>query len=85
MMSRRSLIYSHKSRANTPPGGMTLVGADGSSAEGTRRTYQFVSPLYLLFDILDRKPSDVVIVGGGRDQGGGEKLQRTAGQLCYDL
>lgn len=53
--------------------------ADSSSVYEMMRTYQFISPLYLLFDILNRKPSNVVIVGGRRDQGGGEKLQRAFG------
>ena len=51
--------------------------ADTFCGGKTSRSYQFVSPLYLLFDVLDRKPSDVVTVRGRRDQGRGEKLQTT--------
>lgn len=40
-------------------------------------TYQLISSLDLLFNILNRKPSNVVTVRGRCDQGRGEKLQRT--------
>lgn len=49
------------------------------------RTYQFISPFYLLLDVLNRKASDVVVVGGRGDQGGGEKLQRTSQLLVLQL
>lgn len=49
------------------------------------RPYQFISPFYLLLDVLNRKPTDVVVVGGRRDQGGGEKLQKDSQLLELQL
>lgn len=53
-----------------------LSSVINAALSGQVGTYQFISPLDLLFHILNWKSSNVITVGGRCDQGRGEKLRR---------